>query len=409
MKIVIVGAGPAGLTTTETLRAQDDKVEIVVLSDEPYPPYSPPAMVDHFLTGSKAHLWRGEDWPERTGVEYQNAVKVTAIDPSDRQLQLSKGKTLAYDKLVIATGSRLYAPLNGADLPGVYNFKSLSAAEAVINQVKTGKAKSALIVGAGFIGMEIALLLRALGVEVTQVEMLDQVMPRMLDKETSSFALEVMRDRGVDVQLNTKALSFLGDKEAEGVELESGGILEADLYIAATGVKPNVEFLEGSDVEVDWGIVVDEYLRTNIPDIFAAGDVVSTPDRLTGERYVHAIFPNALEQGKLVGFNLMDLNVRYEGADRMNSLKHLDLPIMAVGLMDGDEVLRVRRNNILRTIYLKEDRIIGFQLVGDLHPAGVFRTLMNRKENIRSIKDRLLDPTFGQGTVSWAAIKTPVT
>jgi NAD(P)H-nitrite reductase large subunit len=399
MKIVIVGSGPAGVTTVETLRTHDDRMEIVLLSAEPYPPYSPPAMADHFLHDSKSHLWRDEDWPEKNNVHYLPGVEATHLDLQQNQLHLSTGKQLAYDHLVIATGSRLYAPLEGAELPGVYNFKSLSAAEALIAQVRSGAAKSAVIIGAGFIGMEIGLLLRELGVAVTQLEMLNQVMPHMLNHEAASLALQVMRERGIDVRLNTRVREIAGAQRAQGVVLESGELVSADVYIAATGVKPNVDFLEGSGVTVDWGIPVDDHLRTNISNIFAAGDVIEAPDRLTGERYVHAIFPNAVAQGRVVGLNLTGIETRYEGADRMNSLKHLGVPIMAVGVKEGDEVLRTRHNGSTRTLYLKDDRIVGFQLIGELQPAGVLRSLMNRRQDIRPIKHRLLDASFGVGVV----------
>ena len=407
MKTVIIGAGPAGVTAAETLRALDRDAEIVVLTGEPYPPYSPPAMVDHFLTGSNAHLWRGDSWPEDVGVDFRSGVVVESLDPEEHNLYIAGGASLGYDRVVIATGSSLYAPVEGARLDGVYNFKSLSAAERLIGKVKSGEAHSALIVGAGFIGVEIALLLRALGVEVTMLEMLDRVMPRMLDADTAAVAVEILKERGVDLKLNTKALAFTGEKEVESVQIEGGEMLAADLYIAATGVKPNVEFLNGSGIEINWGISVDEQLKTNLPDVFAAGDVVETRDRLTGESYVHAIFPNAVEQGKVVGLNLAGHEAIYEGSDRMNSLKHLDVPIMAVGLKEGDQVLQTRWDGSLRTIYLQDNRIVGFQLVGDLQPAGVFRTLMNREEDIRRIKDRLLKRSFGQGTAVWSALTVP--
>jgi NADPH-dependent 2,4-dienoyl-CoA reductase/sulfur reductase-like enzyme len=400
MKIVIIGAGPAGVSAAETLRTHDKGSEIVMFSAEPYPPYSPPAMVDHFLTGSNAHLWREADWPEQTGVDYRDGVEVTAVQPDAHTIQLEDGSKLGYDRLVLATGGSLYAPLAGADLPGVYNFKSLSAAEALIARVKSGQASSALIVGAGFIGMEIALLLRELGVQVVQIEMLGQVMSNMLDQETAAVALGILRERGVDVRLNIKASAFVGNKQAEGVQLESGEVLRADLLIAATGVKPNLKLLEGSGIACKWGITVDERLRTNAADIYAAGDAVETTDRLTGETYVHAIFPNAVEQGRVVGLNLAGIETVYEGADRMNSLKHLGLPIMAVGLKSGDEVMQARQ----RTIYLKDDRVVGFQLVGDINAAGILRALMNRRENIRPYKERLLNPNFGQGMLAWEAI-----
>lgn len=403
MRIVIIGAGPAGVSVAETVRSHDHQVDLLMLSAEPHPPYSPPAMVDHFVTGSEAHLWRGVDWPERVGVDYRSGVTVTAVDPDAHSIQLSDGATLDYDRLVIATGSQLYAPLEGIDLPGVYNFKSLSAAEELVGRVRKGEAETAVIVGAGFIGMEIALLLRELGVAVTQVEMLDQVMPAMLDAETATVALAMMQERGVDVRLNSEATAFTGNGQADGVMLESGETLSGDLFVAATGVKPNLALLAGSGIEHEWGITVDDHLRTSAPDVYAAGDAIEAPDRLTGESYVHAIFPNAVAQGQIVGLNLLGYDVPYEGADRMNSLKHLGLPIVAVGLKEGDEVLHYECGNKLRTLYLQDNRLVGFQLAGDIRAAGVLRALVIQGQDVQPIKDQLLEPVFGQGVISWTA------
>jgi len=402
---VIVGAGPAGVSVVETLRAHDRHSQVTLLSAEPYPPYSPPAMADHFINGSGAHLWRDPDWPDQMGVDYRSGVKVSALQADALQVQLDNGQALAYDRLVIASGSRLYAPLEGADLPGVYNFKSLSAAEALVGRIRSGEARTAVIVGAGFIGMEIALLLRELGVGVIQVEMLEQVMPAMLDAHSADFALQVMRQRGVQVRLNTRAAAFIGNGTARGVQLENGEMLEADILVAATGVRPNLEFLEGSGIAHNWGLSVDERLRTSLPDVYAAGDVIETPDRLTGQVYVHAIFPNAVEQGRVVGLNLAGIDTLYEGAERMNSLKHLGLPLMAVGLKEGDEVLRARVNGAWRTLYLQDDRLVGYQLIGDVRPAGALRALLTRGEHLGRLKGRLLEPTFGQGSLAWGAIR----
>lgn len=404
MKIIIIGAGPAGVTACETIRSFDQQSEITMLTDEPYLPYSPPAMADHFIMGTDNHLWRSPDWPAEMGINYQRGVKVATIDPARHQLRLETGEGMSYDRLLICTGARLYAPLQGADKPGIYNFKSLSAAEKLVSKVRGGEASSALIVGAGFIGMEIALLLRELGITVVQIEMLDQVMSTMLDADTAAIALDLMKAKGIEVLLNTKAVEFVGNGMATGVRLESGKVLQADLLIASTGVKPNVELLNGSGIMCNWGIQVDDQLRTNVDDVYAAGDCIETPDLLTGKKVVHAIFPNAVEQGRVAGMNLTGHGELYQGAERMNSLKHLGLPIMAAGDKEGDRILRGHSRGNLRTIYLRENRLVGYQLVGDIHPAGVYHTLMTQKSDIRSLEDHLLDPNFGEGMLAWNSI-----
>jgi nitrite reductase (NADH) large subunit len=404
MKIIIIGAGPAGVTAAETVRTFDREAELTMLTDEPYLPYSPPAMADHFILGTATHLWRPPDWPVQTGVNYQSAAKVAAIEPEAHRIRMVNGEILSYDQLLICSGARLYAPVVGSELPGIYNFKSLSAAENLVSKVRTGQASSALIVGAGFIGMEIALLLRELGVQVTQIEMLDQVMATMLDAETASVALSLMRSHGIDLRLNTKATAFVGNGVANGVKLESGEVLQADLYIAATGVKPNLDMLEGSGIVSNRGIQVDNYLRTSAPDVFAAGDCIETPDILTGEIFVHAIFSNAVEQGYVAGMNLAGYPTVYEGAERMNSLKHLGLPIMAAGEKQGDCILQEQREGNLRTIYLKEKRVVGFQLVGEIHAAGVLHALMIQKSDVSRLQSHLLDPNFSEGMLAWSAL-----
>jgi len=404
MKIVIIGAGPAGVIAAETVRTFDRRSEISMLTDEPYLPYSPPAMADHFINHSDNHLWRPTDWPMETGVNYLRGVRVAEIMPEPHRIRLASGEEMEYDRLLIATGARLYAPIAGAEMPGVYNFKSLSAAESIVDKVRAGQAHSALIVGAGFIGMEIALLLRELGVQVTQIEMLDQVMAAMLDPETAAIAVDLMRGHGVDVRLNTQAEAFIGNGVSNGVRLVSGEELTADLVIAATGVKPNLDLLNGSGISFNRGITVDNHLRTNAPDVFAAGDCIESANRVTGETNLHAIFPNAMEQGQVAGMNLAGFPVEYEGAKRMNSLKHLGLPIMAAGEKQGDTILRERHGTRLRTIYLRDKRIVGFQLVGDIQAAGVMHALMIQKTDISHLETHLLDPNFGEGMLAWSAI-----
>jgi len=404
MKVVIIGAGPAGVTVAEVLRQNDTNAEIVLISAEPFPPYSPPAMLEYFTTGKEIHLWKGKDFAERMEIDYRPGTKVKAVLPEQHTISINDGEKVSYDRLVLASGARLYAPLAGENKAGIYNFKSLSAAEDLLRKIREEHAHSALIVGAGFIGVEIGLLLADLGLEVTQL-VRSRVMRNMLDTETSQILLEIMQQRGISVLRDAEAdaVAFVGETHAQGVQTKSGEILRADVIVAATGLKPNIDYLGGSNIETNYGVLVDEHLRTNYPDISAAGDVAETKNRITGERFVHANFPNAVTQGRVVAYNLLGWDIAYEGADSMNSPKHIGLFMIAVGQMEGEE-LRTKRGDMLRKIYLQDNRIMGFRLVGDIRGAGIYRTLMNKKINVASFKERLLDPGFGMGYIEELAI-----
>jgi NAD(P)H-nitrite reductase large subunit len=182
--------------------------------------------------------------------------------------------------------------------------------------------------------------------------------------------------------------------------------LSADLIVAATGVKPHTEFITGSGIVSDWGIHVDDHLQTSVPGIVAAGDVAEAADWLTGERYVHAIFPNAVTQAPIAAANLLGGTVRYEGAEAMNSLKHLGVPIVAMGTIEEpDEVLRWQQGGDLRSVYLRDGCVIGAQLAGDIRAAGVYRALMMRRSRVARFGQRLVEPGFGMADIVSDALR----
>ena len=407
MRAVIIGTGPAGITAAETLRRLDPAGSVVALSAEGYPPYSPPAMADHFLTGRTGTLyWKGTDVARRLGIQERRSTVVEAVDTGHREVLLAGGGRAGYDALIIAAGSRLHAPLPGAQLHGVLNFKSLRTATELIGRVRAGQATSALVVGNGLIGTELALLLADLGVDVTVVEQEAQVMPRLLDADTAAVAEAALRARGVTLRLGLAAGEFIGSTSVTGLRLANGQVMTADMYIAATGVKPHIEFLAGSGVATGWGIHVDDRLRTSAPGVLAAGDVAETADWLTGERYVHAIFPNAVAQGRIAAANALGSSLRYDGAESMNSLKHLGVPVVAIGTTKGaEEVLRHRHAGTVRAVYLRDGHIIGAQLAGDISAAGSYRSLMLRRADVSRYGAALVRPGFGLSDIAWDAVR----
>jgi len=236
-------------------------------------------------------------------------------------------------------------------------------------------------------------------------------MPRVLDPVTSAVAEAELRARGVTLRLGVQADAFIGTPSVTGVRLADATVLTADLVVAATGVKPHTEFLDGSPIQTGWGIHVDDGLRTTVPGVVAAGDVAEAADWLTGERYVHAIFPNAVTQAPLAAANLLGANLVYRGAESMNSLKHLGVPIVAIGTTENPEsILRWQHNGAVRSIYLRDGMIVGAQLAGDIRAAGVYRSLMLRRADVSRYGRRLLEPGFGIGDITWDALRAiPVT
>lgn len=405
MRTVIIGTGPAGITAAEVIRQHDRDAELVLMTTEHEPPYSPPAMADHFLTGRRAPLfWKGEDVAARLGATELRGVHVESVDSTSRQVALSDGRTIGYDALVIASGSRLHAPLPGNELTGIHDFKSLDAARRVIAGVRDGTVRRALVVGAGFIGVELSLLLTELGVHVTVLGRRGWLMPRVLDPETAAVAEKAVRARGVEVALGVPAKQFVGEDVVEGVELVDGTMLRADAFVAATGVKPHIEFLGRSGIETDWGVAIDEHMRTSAAGVYAAGDVAEAQDRLTGERYVHAIFPNAVAQAEVAALNILGIDATYAGAESMNSLKHLGIPIVSLGAMEGEDKLQWRDGDAMRTVWLTDGRIVGARLAGEIRGAGVYRTLMLRRDDVRHHGRHLVDPSFGVGDLALPAV-----
>ena len=406
MRAVVIGTGPAGITAAETLRRLDPTGSVVALSAEDSPPYSPPAMADHFLTGRDEPLyWKGRDVAGRLGIEERRGARVAGIDTDSREVVLAAGGRIPYEGLVVASGSRLYAPLTGADLPGLLDFKSLRSATEIVERVRRGEVTTALIVGNGFIGVELSLLLADLGVDVSIIGRRNWVMPRVLDPMASDLAESALVARGVTLRLGMEATAIVGDPSADGVQLADGTVMRADLVVAATGVKPHTEFLEGSGLATDWGVHVDEGLATSVPGVTAAGDVAEAIDRFTGERYVHAIFPNAVAQAPIAAANLLGAGLRYDGAEAMNSLKHLGIPIVSIGTIDTpDEVLRWQDGAHLRALYLRDDRIIGAQLVGDIGAAGIYHSLILRRQPVGQFGARLVEPGFGMADLAFDAV-----
>jgi len=301
MQHIIIGAGPAGVVAAETLRKCDPGAEIAIIGDEPEPPYSrmaiPYYLVDNvdetgtYLRDPKQHF-------KELNIEVVQQ-RVDKVDPKAKSITLADGSTREYDKLLIATGSHpVSPPIPGLDLPQVHSCWTLEDARNIARLAQSGS--NVVLIGAGFIGCIILEALVKRGVNLTVVETGNRMVPRMLDDKAGGLLETWCKQQGIDVHTSCSVESIeAGDGDQVEVSLSDGGKLSAALVITATGVKANLDLLEGTGIETDFGVLVNRRMQSSDPDIYAAGDVAQGVDFSTGNQQVQAIQPTATDHERV--------------------------------------------------------------------------------------------------------------
>ena len=312
--LVIVGGGLASARAVKAYREAGGGGRIALVSKDNSVPYHRPPLSKRYLRGETDRggtLVEPESFYAENDVELLLGRAVTRVLPGDRRVEADTGEAFVYEKLLLATGAwprALNVP--GADLPGSFTLRTLEDSTRI--REAAAAASRAVSVGGSFIGMETAASLRALGLEVTVVELAESLFPILGAQELSRQLAELYREHGVELVLGDSVSAFRGDERVQTVETQSGRALEADLVVVGVGVVPQTDFLEGSGIEVDNGIVVDERFRTNVPGIWAAGDVARFHDPVFGRRRRIEHWSNANYQGTEVGKALAGLDAGYD-------------------------------------------------------------------------------------------------
>lgn len=407
MRHVIIGAGPAGVVAAETLRRVDPSSDIFMLGDEPEPPYSRMA-IPYLLAGnvgeSGTHLRHGETHFEQLAIDLRQD-RVRRVDPANRIVILNNGHEIAYDRLLIATGAHaVKPPVEGMDSEGVENCWTLADARRILAGAKPGSR--VVLMGAGFIGCIVLEALAARGVDLVVVEMADRMLPRMMDETGGAMIARWCESKGVSVRTATRVAGIARRNGSLALTTDSGDPIDADLVVCATGVAPNIDFLDsaggaaGVGIECDAGILVDHRLRTSVRDVYAAGDVAQGPDFSTGRQEVHAIQPTAVEHGRIAALNMAGVETPFRGSLSMNVLNTLGLVSSSFGLWMGVEggersvAADEARSRYLR-LEFEEDRIVGALALGLTQHVGVLRGLIQTRVRLGSWAEKLrADPTL---------------
>ena len=401
MHHLIVGAGPSGVIAAENLRKISKSSSITVIGNESHPAYSRMAL-PYMLAGDVGekgtYLRQSDRHYDDLGIEIRNGT-VRAVKPDSQTVTLASGESVDYDRLLIATGSSaIRPPIPGMDLAHIHNCWTLDDAYGFVSQAKAGDR--VVLLGAGFIGCIVLQALVSMGLQLTVIELADRMLARMMDDAGGEMIRKWCEGKGVAVKTGAEAVGVTKHGDHLDISLADGTMIAADHIVCAAGVKPNVDFLNGSGVEVNFGVVVDHRLQTNVKNIFAAGDVAEGPDLSTGERQVHAIQPTASEHGRIAARQMSGDRTPYGGSLAMNVLNTLGLITSSYGLwqgVDGGDRSTVEdsaHNRYLR-LEFQDDVLVGSLAIGLTQHVGVLRGLIQTKVKLGKWKKKLMnDPSL---------------
>ncbi len=327
-KIVIVGGGAAGFAAAEMLRRRGFGGSIVMVSSDAAPPVDRPNLSKDYLAGSAPEDWlplRPDDFYGVSKIDLRLSTEVTAIDAKQHQIRCGDGTNLTYDRLLLATGAEpVRLPVPSADLPHVHTLRSLADCRAIIADAKS--AKRVLVIGASFIGLEAAAALRTRDLEVHVVAPEARPMERVLGPQLGDFIRALHEEHGVVFHLGETVTAFDGRRAT----LKGGGTLDTDVVVVGVGVRPRLALAEQASLKMDRGVMVDSYLRTSVPDIYAAGDIARWPDPHSGAAIRVEHWVVAERQGQTAARNMLGAEERFDAVPFFWS-QHYDVPINYVG------------------------------------------------------------------------------
>lgn len=403
MDYVIIGNSAAAIGAIEGIRSADKEGKITLFTDEPYHTYSRP-LISYYLFGKVSAdkmYYRPSDFYEKMNVEARLGTRVDTLLPKENSVVLPSGEKVKYGQLILATGGKpIVPPMEGRELNGVSTFLKWDDVKDLEKELFPGI--KTVVIGAGLIGLKTAEALIKRNASVTVVELANRVLSAILDETAAGMVQESLEEHSVKFYLENTVAKILGEEgRVCGVRLQDGTELACDRVVIAIGVSPNIDLAKDAGIELNRGILVDSHMNTNIPNIYAAGDVAEGYDTIHRQRRVLPILPNAYKQGYTAGQNMAGQTPEYKGGFAMNSIGFLGLPMITAGIVkpEGEEFTEMievdKTIRQYKKIVLRDGRIVGFITLNKIDRIGILTGLMDKEIDVLPFQQHLFKEDFG--------------
>jgi nitrite reductase (NADH) large subunit len=382
--IVIAGSGIAGISAIEAIRKISTDIRITLLSKEKHIPYHRLNLTRYLaaeLSQDKLPFY-AEDWYRENNVDLVTGAAVYKISPAKKEVSLADGTSYSYDKLILAAGAHPFVPpILGVQREGVTTLRDLDDANYILREAKT--AKAVVVIGGGILGLEAAGALARTSTKPVLLENFEWVMPRQLNRAAAELLQEHIKGMGISLRLDTVVRELVGDERVAGVLLDNGETIHADLVIISTGIRPNSYLARMAGLRINQGIVVNDYLQTTDPDIFAAGDIVEHRGQLSG------LWNAAQYQGSIAGMNAAGKKVEFGGIPRATTIKVLGVDLLSIGKFNPDDgsdiVIEEKKGKQYSRFLFRDSHLEGSILYGNTSIGGAVKKAVENKQDFSGL------------------------
>ncbi|KNF09510.1 nitrite reductase NasD [Gottschalkia purinilytica] len=383
-KVIIIGSGIASISAIKAIREINKNIDIDLINEEKFYPYSRIKLSKRLLGELEEDklLLQKKEWYDSNNINIYKNTKVISIDTVKNEVKLSNGMIISYTKLLLANGAHNFTPpISGINKKGVFTLRTLEDSIEINEFTKNNN--SVLIIGGGILGLETAWTLSQFNKKVILSEIFPRLMPRQLDENASQILTNSVKSHGIEILFNTQIKEILGDDKVSGFTTQENKNIDCDMVIYSAGIRSNIDIVNNTNIKTNKGIIVDENMRTNVENIYAAGDVAEF------DGYTYGLWNVAIEQGKTAGYNIIGKDIKYTPPIPATLLNAFNLSIFSMGVVDENKATNVLveklNNGNYQKVLINNGKVIGAIVINDMKKSSILKIAIEKEIDLSDI------------------------